>query len=433
MSIYIILIILSFLLLMSAAFSGSEAALFSISPWRLKRLEQEGSKAASITSRMLGKPEKLLIIIILGNETINSMISQSGAVLNRQINTDQNPVFVLYAALISAAALLIFGEITPKAIALRRPMRFIKVSRHIMYPWFKVSGFLASPLERITKRIVSVRSDKNLNTEEKNRVRIELDRYIALGEAEGAINQEEGQLLKSISSLDALTVRDVITPRHLLAAVDINTSTAQVLEVIHQQRHSRILVYDGNIDNIIGKVVLKDLMQFVKTGFDADNSIRNIVHQVLHVPDQINLRALLIEMQRRRETMAVIFDEYGGTLGLVTLEDIIEEVVGDIKDDKEEEKDVLHRLEDGSFIVKSSALLRDLEREIGFPKSIRFSGLHGYLAHLFGKIPAKGDTVADGKFRYEIISVNGQRINKVKISPIEIGESGDRKGIRARK
>lgn len=430
MTIAILSIVLALLLLMSAAFSGSEAAFFSISPWRLKRLEQEGSKAASVASTLLEKPERLLIIILLGNETVNSMISQLGAVLNRRINIGHNPAIVLYSALISAAVLMIIGEITPKAIALRRPMRFIKASRFVLRLWSKITVFLSYPLEKITRRIMNVRTGKSLNSEEKTRVRFELDRYIALGEAEGAINQEEGRLLKNISSLDALTVRDVITPRHLLAAVDVNTSTTKVLEIIHQQHHSRILVYDGNIDNVIGKVVLKDLVQFVKSGLDSENSIRNLIHQVIHVPDQISLRALLIEMQRRRETMAVIFDEYGGTLGLVTLEDIIEEVVGDIKDDKEEEMDVLRRLEDGSFVVKSSVLIRDLQRDIGFPRNVRFSALHGYLAHLFGKIPSKGETVADAKFFYEILSVNRQRIDEIKITPLEKRKSEKVKGNR---
>jgi putative hemolysin len=413
---FIIILSLILLLSLSAAFSGSEAAYFSISPWRLKRLEQEGSKSASAASKLLEKPERLLIIILLGNETVNSIISQLGAVLNRGMNINHNPVITLYAALISVGILMIFGEITPKGIALRQPMKFIGIVRFILIGWSQMTNFISTPLAKITKRIVFAGVGQDFNSEEKKGVRVELERYIALGEAEGAINIEEGMLLKSISSLDELTVRDVITPRHLLAAVGRDSNVNDVLDLIRERHHSRILVYDGDIDNITGKVVLKDMVQFVKSGSDAENSIRNLIQEVIHVPDQISLRGLLVEMQRRRETMAVIFDEYGGTLGLVTLEDIIEEVVGDIKDDKEQEKDVIRRFEDGSWIVSAGALIRDLQREIGFPPDIQFSALHGYLSHLFGRIPAKGEIVSDNTFKYEIISVHRQRIGKVKIS-----------------
>jgi putative hemolysin len=423
---FLIILLLILLLSLSAAFSGSEAAYFSISPWRLKRFEQEGSKAALAASKILEKPERLLIIILLGNETVNSIISQLGAVLNRSINISHNPAITLYAALISISILMIFGEITPKGIALRQPMKFIGIVRFILVGWSKMTNFISVPLEKITKRIVSAGGVPDFNSEEQKGIRIELERYIALGEAEGAINLEEGMLLKSISSLDALTVRDVITPRHLLAAVSRDSNVKDVLELIRERHHSRILVYDGDIDNITGKLVLKDMVQFVKSGSDAENPIRNLVHEVMHVPDQISLRELLVEMQRRRETMAVIFDEYGGTLGLVTLEDIIEEVVGDIKDDKEQEKDIIRRFEDGSWIVSASALIRDLQREIGFPPGVQFSALHGYLSHLFGRIPSKGETVSDGVFRYEIISVRRQRIGKVKMS-LEAGFRPDKK------
>ena len=428
MSLFFIILFLIFLLSLSAAFSGSEAAYFSISPWRLKRLEQEGSKAASVASRLLEKPERLLIIILLGNETVNSVISQLGAVLNRDINISHNPAITLYAALISAGILMIFGEITPKGIALRQPMKFIGIVGFILIGWSKMTNFISTPLEKIARRIIFAKRFPDFNSEEQKGFRVELERYIALGEAEGAINLEEGMILKSISSLDGLTVRDVITPRHLLAAVSRDSGVDDVLDLIRERHHSRILVYDGDIDNIIGKVVLKDLVQFVKPSSDAENPIRNLVHEVIHVPDQISLRALLVEMQRRRETMAVIFDEYGGTLGLVTLEDIIEEIVGDIKDDKEQEKDVIRRFEDGSWIVSAGALTRDLQREIGFPPGVQFSALHGYLSHLFGSIPAKGETASDGTFKYEIISVHRQRIGKVKISLLAGSQPEKRKG-----
>lgn len=419
MNIVSVILLLFVLLLLSAAFSGSEAACFSVSPWRIKRLEREGSKTASIASMLLEKPERLLITILLGNETVNSVISQLGAVLNRSVNVNRNPAVTLYSALISAGMLMIFGEITPKGIALRRPMRFIGSVRFILVTWSKLTRFISTPLDKITRRIVSAGFFSEKNSDERQGVRSELERYITLGEAEGAINPEEGKIMKSISSLDALTVRDVITPRHLLAAVGKDASIGEVLNLIHERHHSRILVYDGDIDNIIGKVILKDLVQFMKTNSDTEHPIRNFVLEVIHVPDQINLGTLLVEMQRRRETMAVIFDEYGGTLGLVTLEDIIEEIVGDIKDDKDQEKDVIRRQEDGSWIVSAGALIRDLQREIGFPSDIQFAALHGYLSHIFGRIPEKGETISDDVFGYEIISARRQRIGKVKISPLD--------------
>jgi magnesium and cobalt transporter len=214
-------------------------------------------------------------------------------------------------------------------------------------------------------------------------------------------------------------VREIITPRHQIDALTLNSTIEDAIELIAKNRHSRILVYGDNIDDIKGKIVLKDLIRFLKGGRDLTTSINKLIHSVMHVPVQINLHVLLSEMQRRQETMAVVFDEYGGTIGLATLEDIIEEIVGDIRDHIDEERDLIIKQDDGTYLVDAQVLLRDLQRELDFPKEAPFAALHGYLMHLFGRLPNPGEEVKDSKFKYEIVSIQKQRIKNVRLVSIE--------------
>ena len=168
-----------------------------------------------------------------------------------------------------------------------------------------------------------------------------------------------------------------------------------------------------NIDDILGKITLKNLLQHLKSGAKEETTVKNLVDSVMEVPAHINLRNLLTEMQRRGENFAVVFDEYGGTIGIATTEDIIEEIVGDIKDESDTRVDEIIKTEDKTFIVDAGILLRDLEREIGFPQGIPFSALQGYLTKLFGRIPESGDTVSDSNFKFTIQSIDKPRIGKV--------------------
>jgi|GEM_PF-2657692 len=417
MHLSVLLILLVLLLLLSATFSGSESAYFSITPWRLQRLHREGKEYATTAVEMLKRPERLLVVILFGNETVNALVSQLGAVINRRYNPEYVTGLTILFTLIFTSLLMVFGEISPKGIAITRPAVYIRTTYLLLNIWWKFTSRLSGFVERITKKIISGKGEKTLLTRRKTELRDEIHRFIVLGLDEGIINEEEKWLLDRITELDRLTVREIMTPRHLIDALDENSTIKDAIDLIAEKKHSRILIYKDTIDEITGKVVLKDLIKYLKSGRDLTTPINKLAHTVMHVPVQINLQVLLSEMQRRQETMAVVFDEYGGTIGLATLEDVIEEVVGDIRDHIEEEKDLIMEQDDGTYLVDAQVLLRDLQRELNFVNDTPFAALHGYLMHLFGRLPEPGEEVSDDIFTYKIVSVKKQRIKQVKLIP----------------
>ncbi|MBN2134907.1 MAG: HlyC/CorC family transporter [Acidobacteria bacterium] len=416
---YISLLLLLFvLIILSATFSGSEAAYFSITPWRLKRLSSEGKQYAIYANKLLKEPDRLLVVILLGNETVNSLISQLGAIINRNLNPEYKTALTLVFTIAVTSLLMIFGEISPKGIALRRPMAFIKSTRIIFSWWYRLSTPLAKPIEKIVKKILYRDSRQEPSRRSWNSIRSEINRFIKLGIKEGIVTPGERQLLMGITDLEVLTVKDVITPRHLIVSIKSDATIDEAIKTIRKTGHSRLIVCENNIDEIIGKVMLKDLLVFLKSGSNLKRPITGLLKPVMQVPEQIRLKELLNEMLMRGENLAAVFDEYGGTLGLVSREDIIEEIVGDIQDESDRESDFIKLMEDGSYLVDARVSIRDLEREIHFPTGTPFAALQGYLSHLFHKIPAKGETVEDEHFSYTIESIDPPRIRKVLIKPL---------------
>ncbi len=406
------------LLFFSAAFSGSESAYFSVSPWRLKRLSKEGRSYAISASRLLEKPERLLVTILIGNEIINALFAQTGAIINRRINPDYITVITIAATALSVSLLVIFGEITPKSLAIRRPMRFVRFTRFLLVFWWKVTTPLSAPVEKLLGKILSRKDLRESTGTYTTDYKDEMKRFITLGTYEGIIDMEEELLLRNIIQLDSLGVKDVITPRHMIAAVEVTKTSTDAITAMKKSGHSRLIVFNRDLDDVIGKISLRDLIPELKKSKRESKALTRFIRPVLNVPEHINLKALLSEMQRRKENMAVVFDEYGGTVGLVTLEDIVEEIVGDIRDESDLEKQPVKKTGKNIYTTNAKILLRDLAREISFPVKTQFSALHGYLVDIFGTIPDAGDVIEDKHYQYKILSVSKQRIGDVEIKPV---------------
>jgi putative hemolysin len=285
--------------------------------------------------------------------------------------------------------------------------------------WWHLFSIEVTPIEKLVKKIVAKNETSVDMMKSGSRAGRQLTRLIVLSAAEGVISRQEEVMLLRIVELDHLSTRDVMTPRHKISAIEANKTVTDVFRLMAKTGHSRLPVYKSEIDEIIGIVDLKNLMEYLKSGHTYKRRIKDLCRPAFYVPEQINLRNLLSQMQSRKEPLALVFDEYGGIKGLVTLEDIIEEVVGDIRDIEDGSEDRIREIEKGIYIVSGQALLRDLMREIHFPENEEFAALQGYLMHLFGRMPREGEIAEDRHFMYEIKSIRGQKIEKVQMTSLK--------------
>lgn len=242
---------------------------------------------------------------------------------------------------------------------------------------------------------------------------------IDAGEEEGLINQEENEMIRSIISLGDTVVREIMVPRTGMASVEVDATVRQVLDAIIGCGHSRIPVYEGTIDNIVGLIYAKDLLKY----WGADETLielRTILRPPYFVPESKNLEELLQEFKKKRVHMAVVIDEYGGTSGIVTIEDLLEQIVGDIQDEYDLEEEWLVVEPDGSLLVDGRLPVEELEShlDIAFERE-KFDTVAGLIFHLSGRIPVNGDQVESGEILFTIMDADGRKVSSVRVQKLQ--------------
>jgi len=243
----------------------------------------------------------------------------------------------------------------------------------------------------------------------------EIQEIIDASEEEGLINPEENEMIRSIFELRDTVVREIMVPRTDMACVSADTSVGEVLKTIIACGHSRIPVYDGTVDNIIGLIYAKDLLKYWGMG-DATINIKRIIRPPYFIPETKNLEELLQEFKRKRVHIAIVIDEYGGTSGLVTIEDLLEQIVGDIQDEYDLEEDWLVEEADGSILVDARLPIEELEEHFGIEiEREKFDTVAGLIFHLTGRIPAVGEEIENGTLRMTVLEGGERTIRKVRI------------------
>ncbi|MCL2761306.1 MAG: hemolysin family protein [Desulfuromonadales bacterium] len=251
----------------------------------------------------------------------------------------------------------------------------------------------------------------------------ELRDLMEASEEEGLINEDESEMIQAIFSLSDTVVREIMVPRTDVAFITSDASVSDILKTIIDCGHSRIPVYEGSIDNIIGILYAKDLLKY--WGIEADSlDLKTVVRQPFFVPETKNLEELLQEFKKRRVHIAVVVDEYGGTSGLVSIEDLLEQIVGDIQDEYDLEEDWIHKKEDGTFIVDARLQIEELEESIGVQlEREKFDTVGGLIIYLLGRIPNSGEEVISNSVKFRIISSDERKINKVHVKVITDDEN----------
>jgi gliding motility-associated protein GldE len=407
-----------FLLLLSALISGSEIAFFSLTPYHLNELEKENK--GKVIQQLLQKPKKLLATILVANNFINIAIvilsTYTTAYLLKNIEGWWK--FVIEVILVTFLILL-FGEILPKVYANRNPVRFARfmatpllVLQKIFYP---VSVFLIA-----STRFV----EKKLKKETTNISREDLSQMIELANIQDT-TQEEKDLWEGIMSFGETEARQIMRPRIDVFALEDDMSFQEVLNEVSKSGFSRIPVFHENMDNIIGVLFAKDLLPYLNT---PNYDWLQLLREPFFVPENMKLDDLLKDFQEKKTHLAVVVDEYGGTSGIITLEDVIEEIVGEITDEYDHEEHNFTRINantyefDGKISLKDFYKIMDLvekEEEIFEYKKGDAESLAGFFLEQSGSFPHKNQQIKIGRFNLTATDIDGKRIKKIKVERLK--------------
>ncbi len=408
-------IILIVLLLCSALISGSEVAYFSLNPKEINRLKKSKSKLDHKAIKLLDSPNKLLATILVSNNFVNvGIIILSSFITNSLINfTNAATIGFIFQVVVITFVILLFGEILPKVYASQYRLRF---ARLMVYPLIVLENVFR-PINSLlisSTSVIKKRFDKKHN--------------ISIDELSEAINitseniPEEKKILKGIVKFGSIDVKEIMKSRIDVVAVNIETKYKKLLSIIVDSDYSRIPVYEETFDKVKGVLYVKDLLPYIKSG----DSFRwqKLIKPPYFVPETKKIDDLLDEFQKNKIHMAIVIDEYGGTSGIITMEDIIEEIVGEINDEKDIEEFRFHKIDNLNFIFEGKTLLNDFYKitntDDDFFNEIKgeSESLAGLILELKGELPKKTEIINYKQFEFTIDTVDSRRIKKIRVKII---------------
>ena len=410
------LVSLLILMLISAFFSSSETAYFSLKASRIKELTDENAKETKTLLNLLREPRKLLITILTGNTIVNVAIASLAALMAldaaQYYGIDKN-IAIIAEVIIITIAVLIISEVTPKLAAVKRAE---KVAKFFALPLSFVHLIL-QPIAKIIYGFTdfvlkALRVEKKMVNLDENEIRTLVD----VGEEKGTLEKEEYKMLHGIFELGDTMVREIMVPRTDVIMLSIELSINEAIEVVRKSKFSRIPVYRESVDDIVGMLYSRDLLPFIENK-NSKGSLSAVIKPVFYIPETKMIDELLREFQDKRRKLALVVDEYGGLSGLVTLEDILEEIVGEIQDEHDDEEPIFNRISENLLDADAKWDLDDAEDELGisFPKEEGYDSLGGFLFHRFGEIPEKGQKISHRGVVFKVLEVHSNRIIRVKI------------------
>jgi Mg2+/Co2+ transporter CorB len=399
------------LLLLSAFFSGSETALMSLNRYKLRHKAREGHRGAKLAERLLQRPDRLLGLILLGNNLVNFSAAALVAIIAFKLGGQ--PAVAL-GTLILTLVVLIFSETAPKTLAALHPERLAFPAAMIYYPLLKITYPLVWLTNVASNGLLYLFGVRDNVAQMHSLSREELRTVVR--EAGGRISTRYRQMLVSILDLEKVTVDDVMVPHNEIVGIDLNDETEVIEHIIAASQHTRLPVYRDNIDKVVGILHLRRLANLSQRSFDKDG-LEGLLEEPYFVPEGTPLSTQLVQFQRRRERIALVVDEYGDIQGIVTLEDILEEIVGEFTTDPaDEEREVIREGPD-SFLVSATANIRELNRSQSWelptdgPKT-----LNGLIVELLETIPDPSTCLKISGYPIEVVAVDENRIRTVRVS-----------------
>ncbi|WP_324664939.1 hemolysin family protein [Haloarcula sediminis] len=408
------------LIVLSAFFSSSEIAMFSLPAHRTEALVEDGVPGARTLKALKADPHRLLVTILVGNNLVNiAMSSIATGLLGFYLSRGQA---VLAATFGVTAIVLLFGESAPKSYAVEnteswalRISKPLKVSEKVLLPLILFFDYLT----RIVNKITGGRSA----IETSYVTREEIQDIIETGEREGVLDEEEREMLQRTLRFNDTIAKEVMTPRLDMTAVAKDDSIREALETAIQSGHARLPVYEGSLDNVIGVVHIRDLVRDLDYGeaFADDIVLEDLIEPTLHVPESKNVDDLLTEMRAERLHMVIVIDEFGTTEGLVTMEDLTEEIVGEILEGEEEEP--IEYIGDDTVTVKGEVNIEEVNEalELELPEGEEFETIAGFIFNRAGRLVEEGETITFEGVEIRIEQVENTRIMKARIVKLDTG------------
>jgi magnesium and cobalt exporter, CNNM family len=412
---------LGVLLLCSALLTGAEAAYFSLGRARLKELAEEEGKEPGPLAPLLKQPHELLVTLLVGITLVNIAASAMAASIAGRL-FGASGLFVAIPTMIFL--LTVIGEVLPMTLAVEHPRRF-SVWANRPVGWLSV---LLSPIRvglgaftALTLRLVGSerRAGEPPISEE------ELRTLVDVGAREGIVDRTEREMIHKVFELEDTLVRAVMVPRPDMFCLDVTTPPVELLDLLREQLHSRVPVFEDNIDQIVGVLYTKDLLPYLH-GLPPDFDLRARLHPPYFIPESKRADALLRELQAKKLHLAIVVDEYGGTAGLVTLEDLLEELVGEIRDEFDEEERLIQKIDRRSFRVSGKLPIDELNAAAGLdiPKA-SFDTVGGWVLDLFGRVPHKGERKQTESVTVAVEKVERTRVVEVLVTLRDGAQRGE--------
>lgn len=421
-SLWIQVVGLVILVVLSGFFSASETALMSVSKMKIRHLKEEGVRGANIVEKITDEPKKLLSTILVGNNVVNIAATSISTSLLLTIFGKQG---VAMSTAIMTIVILVFGEVTPKTLGSNNKERvslavakIINVLILIMTPIVFVMNFITS----IIFMIFRIKDDdpKSLVTEE------ELKLMVNVGHEEGVLEHEEREIINNVFEFGDMKAEDAMIQRKDMVTIELDSTYEEVLEVFKREKLSRMPVYEDSVDDIIGILNFKDIV-FLTDQQEANFSVKDYMREPFFTYEFKKISHLLEDMKLAKAQIAIVLDEYGGTSGLLTVEDIIEVLVGDIDDEYDEEDDDIVMVKQDEYIVDGSTKLTDVNEFLYEElESDEFDSIGGYIMGYINGLPEEGQEIdLSESTKVKVLSLDKNRIGSIKINVIEIEKNDD--------
>ena len=403
------IVILVMLIFLSAFFSGVEIALFSLSRLRAKHLVRKNVKGAKTVEKLKNKPQRLLITILIGNNLVNVGASALATSIVYEISKSYA---VGIATGIMTLIILIFGEITPKTLASKYNEQIALLVGKPLLLLQTVLSPVIFLFEGLTNALTNIsgQKPKPLVTED------EIQTFVSVAEKAGQIKEAERRMIHRIFRLDDLETKDVMTPRNKIVAVSVDSKIREIANVFHSKGYARVPVYKENLDHIKGFVHVMDVQEAILG--EEDTLVGSIIRPILFVPESKKLDSLLKFFQRKKQHIAIVVNQFGTNVGLVTLEDVLEEIVGEIIDETEKIEPLIKRMSERSYLVQGRADIDEINEKCGLnlPEEKKPYTISSYILDKIGRIPKEGEIIKLPKFEIKIKSMEGNTINTVVIA-----------------
>jgi len=420
------LLVILLLVLLNGVFVAAEIALVTVRRSRLDQLADEGHRGVPRVRRLIEDPGRFLAVIQLGITFIGFLASAFAAVSLVQsldvllvevgLPSDYSaPVALLIVTILLSLFTIVFGELVPKSLALAHPDRFALALAPPVDLLGRIFGPVVALLTSLTRTIAhalgaDVTREAQISAEE-------LKLIVERGGEQGILEAEEEQMIHAVIELGERRLHEVMVPRTAMVSLDAEAGLDQAIDRIVEEGHSRIPVYQETVDEIVGILYAKDLLPFLKDGGAPRPAVRSLLRSPVFVPESMSIDDLLHEFQRRKVHIAIVLDEYGGTAGLVTIEDLLEEIVGEIQDEYDVEEPIVEKLSDTEARIDGRAAIEDLEDifdlELALEDEDEYDTVGGLVFHRLGDVPEPGDVVDLGPLVLTVESTDGRRVGKV--------------------